>query len=958
MSGKIEKYGLKWPASTHALQIEMAMIRKGGKFKVDEKEYGEGLVHHYEQMRRIIWPELDSHRWHDLIIKEIRRPNAKVTVLMGPGSSSKTHEGACNYLMEYYCFPNETCLLVSSTDLRGLELRVWGEIKSLHERAKNRFDFIPGNLIDSKHAIATDDIEEDEVRDLRRGAIGIPTVQGGRAVGLSKWLGIKQKRIRLVADECFPAGTFVDTPSGKIEIQNIKSGDFVFCASGIGRVRGVMKKSAEQLLEIKTKDGRKIICTPEHPFLTQIGWKKACELNELHYMVSQYEAMQILRGEFSTIIERYLLQEVFRDSENSKVQTLRSGVQKASTNPEIIFLQSVLRREVNNIKPGIQGEVLYQGANQEDSGFEKENLHRESRAIHCHAGKAAGGYDSLHELTHTGTEISTQEEDEPHHEGFGNEASDSWWKRHRANPSGKDFTGGVFPLCEKQLRGKDRTEGGKRLSTALQGGCGISRNNAGSGGRWKLTSNARPQGAGRKKNQLTHGSWVDSVTVHQQADSGGLSERERGVEVYNLEVEGHPSYSIEGLLVHNCQFMGGSFLSAFANLDKNEDFQAICLGNPVDFNDPLGKAAEPKDGWKSHTEPTKTECWDTRFMNGRCVNLIGTDSPNFDFPENEPTRYKYLISREKIANTLSFFPENSLEYYSQCIGSMKVAGMERRVLTRDTIRQYEADKDCSFLGETVSIFFVDAAYGGDNCVAGDAKFGKDINGRMVLRFGEPHIVPIIVGSGADPEYQIANYVKQHCTILNVSPENMGHDATGRGSLGTALAVVWSNQTIPVESGGSATNRPVSNDLYIYDDSTTPPTKRLKLGHEHYDKRVTEFWFSLRYAVESGQIRNLPEEAIEDLVERKWDYSRGNKICVEPKSGRVMADGSRKPGMKERIGRSPDFGDWACGILEIARRRGFLIEKLGRMEKNKVENGLQKLHLKHQKFLQSRQLQNA
>jgi len=383
------------------------------------------------------------------------------------------------------------------------------------------------------------------------------------------------------------------------------------------------------------------------------------------------------------------------------------------------------------------------------------------------------------------------------------------------------------------------------------------------------------------------------------------------------------------------------------------------LGNPVDFNDPLGKAAEPKDGWSNHLEPKKTECWDTRFMNGRCVNLIGTDSPNFDFPADEPTRYKYLISREKIANTLSFFPENSLEYYSQCIGAMKVAGMERRVLTRDIIRQYGADKDTAFQGETTKVYFVDASRGGDKCVGGHGEFGVNVEGKIVLRLGEPKIIPIVVGSGTDPEYQIANFVKQDCTALGVPPANMGHDATGWGSLGTALAVVWSNQTIPVEAGGTPTNRPVCNDLFIMDDSKNPPLKRLKLCHEHYEKRVTEFWFSLRYAVESAQVKNLPDDAIEDLVERKWDYSKGNKIVVEAKSSRVLADGTRKVGMKERIGRSPDHGDWACGILEMARRRGFLIERLGKNEdKPKLDTHLQRLHQQQQQFLQSRQLQSA
>lgn len=574
----ITKYGRTWKLtdvddSDVDLLIEMECVKRGGEWKEKGETCGKGLSFHYEQMRRCLWPELDGdhngQRWHTLIRNEV--VNHKFTALMGCASSGKTHSAAWIFLCEYYCFPKETCVLISSTDLRGLELRVWGEIKSLHERAQIRFSFIPGNLIDSKHAISTDDLEEDGARDLRKGLIGIPCIQGGKFVGLGKYAGVKQKRVRLLADEC--------------------------------------------------------------------------------------------------------------------------------------------------------------------------------------------------------------------------------------------------------------------------------------------------------------------------------------------------------------QFMSESFLSAISNLDKNEDFKAVFCGNPNDILDPLGKVAEPKDGWTSHMEPTKTECWDTRFMNGRCVNLVGTDSPNFDFPEEEPTRFKYLISREKIASTLTFFAKDSVEYYSQCVGVMKVGTMSRRVLTRDLCRQFGAQEDVFWQGSSnTKVYFVDASYGGDRCVAGSAEFGKDTTGHTVLSFNEPKIIPILVGTGKEPEYQIADFVKKDCEEQGIPPHNMGHDATGRGSLGTAIAQVWSAKTQPIESGGAPTQRPVSLDLMIFDDKEKK--HRLKRCDEHYDRRVTEYWFSVRYAVEASQIRNLPEEVMEELCTRRWDMTNNNKIAVEVKNGTKT-----KPGMKQRTGKSPDLGDWAAGIVEMARRMGFQISKL-------------------------------
>jgi hypothetical protein len=571
-TNKIARYNALWPLGTSDLQIEMACIVKGGKWEKNEKKQGNGLAFHYNAMRKILWPHLDDHRWNQLCLKEA--VESRALVIMGPASSGKTHFAAWFSLCDYYCFPETTCVLVSSTDLRGLQLRVFGEIKMLHELAQANHD-VAGHILETKCAISTDDIEEDDSRDLRCGLIGVPCVQNGRWVGLSKYAGIKQKRMRLVGDEL--------------------------------------------------------------------------------------------------------------------------------------------------------------------------------------------------------------------------------------------------------------------------------------------------------------------------------------------------------------SFMSSSWLSALANLDKNPDFRFIGLGNPNDILDPLGKAAEPRDGWSSHLEPEKTAVWDTRFMNGRCVNLIGHNSPNFDYPENEPTRFPYLISREKIANTKAFFSEDSSEYHSQCIGSMKIGMMLKRVITRDLCVQFQAmSRDVVWDGKPKRICGLDAAYGGDRCMCGHLDFGKVTSGKMMVLIYPPSIVPIKVSGGKEPEEQIADWVKDYCRRLDIRPADFFHDSTGRGSLGTALARVWSAQCNPVEFGGTPTTRPVSLDLFIWDYATK--RRRLKRCDEHYSKFVTELWFTIRYAIEAGQIRGLPEDVMEELCMREWSKVKGDKIEVESKVD-----------MKERVGRSPDLGDWCSIVLEGARQRGFSVSKLGNAEQEQRDN---------------------
>jgi hypothetical protein len=574
----MKKYNLIWPEQTSPIHIEFYFISRGWDAC---KNSGTNLPDHYKQGMQIIWPHIDWHRWTELCNNEIRRPDAKVTTIMGAGSTGKTCISGAEYLMEYYASPNDTLVLISSTDLSSLEGRVWGEIKMLHELALEKFPWLPGYLLDSKHCITTDRLERDEyeeqssTRDLRKGVMCIPTVQGSKNVGLGKWIGRKQKRMRLVADD---------------------------------------------------------------------------------------------------------------------------------------------------------------------------------------------------------------------------------------------------------------------------------------------------------------------VTA-----------------------------------------MSPNFLSAFANLNNNIDFQAIVLGNPNDILDPLGIAAEPKDGWSGHLEPTKTSVWDTKFYNGRCINLVGLDSPNFDFPADGKERYPYLVSRRKINETLSAFSKDSYEYFSQCVGVMKISQMSRRVITRDLCRQFKANENAIWSGQGVRIKLaaLDAAYGGDRCIGGHAEFGECLDGKKRLQFYPTHTVQSKINTGEPmaEEDSISEFEKSYCESNQVLPDHFYHDSTGRGSLGTSLSRVWSSACNPVEFGGSPTKRPVTMDTWITDKTTG--IRRLKTCEEHYSKFVTELYYSLRLAIEADQIRGLPEDVMDELCMRQWDRVAGDKIEVESKLE-----------MKKRIRKSPDLADWSVIVLEGARRLGF---EISRLENGKMNN---------------------
>jgi hypothetical protein len=71
----------------------------------------------------------------------------RITAVSGCRDSSKTRTMSKFALIDYWMFPECTLALISSTDLRGLQLRIWGDIKDLTTRARARFPWIAGKWL-------------------------------------------------------------------------------------------------------------------------------------------------------------------------------------------------------------------------------------------------------------------------------------------------------------------------------------------------------------------------------------------------------------------------------------------------------------------------------------------------------------------------------------------------------------------------------------------------------------------------------------------------------------------------------------------------------------------------------------------------------------------------------------------------------------------------------------------
>src|SRR6185295_5494524 len=101
----IERYGAVWPDRATPLDIEMAVIRKGGRFVKNDRACGLGLYHHSRQMMTLMGPD-DHHRWSDLCLERICEND--VCVFMGSSDSNKTYVVSRYVLCDWWAHADNT----------------------------------------------------------------------------------------------------------------------------------------------------------------------------------------------------------------------------------------------------------------------------------------------------------------------------------------------------------------------------------------------------------------------------------------------------------------------------------------------------------------------------------------------------------------------------------------------------------------------------------------------------------------------------------------------------------------------------------------------------------------------------------------------------------------------------------------------------------------------------------
>lgn len=382
------------------------------------------------------------------------------------------------------------------------------------------------------------------------------------------------------------------------------------------------------------------------------------------------------------------------------------------------------------------------------------------------------------------------------------------------------------------------------------------------------------------------------------------------------------------------QFCPAGWGDGILALQKNPEFKCAAMGNPKDRTDTFGKLAEPATdvgGWETYEPTGKTMSWPTRFPGGVAIQLDGRDTPNNDdvpCKEGEDYPYPYLINAAQIASDIRFHGAEDWHVYMNDYGIFPRDAQARRVISRLTCDRFRAFEEPSWRGDSlVKQFTLDAAYGavgGDRCVGLETCWGPCTDGKVRLAcVGQPMVIPVKASLDIEPEEQIAQWVMDYCVPKGIEPSHVAFDSTGRGSLVSAFGRIWSTEVVPVEFGGSASDRPAAVKVKGKDGQ---PIK----AKDYYFNFVTELWFAWPTLVESDQCRALATAIVEEGVLRGWDY-RNRKLQVEVK---VAEPG--KSSYRSRLGRSCDLADSWCIAIELARRLGFGLGEAGAKDEGMPE----------------------
>ena len=347
----------------------------------------------------------------------------------------------------------------------------------------------------------------------------------------------------VIVDECFPAGTLIDTPRGQIPIEDLYVGQPVRHALGVGNIEAISSRPAFEIMKLELSNGKSIECTPNHPFFTESGWCKASALAVGTCLFSR-EDVSRLRERFSS---EYLVRSERETGQMSNGNGLEaqkilfprvpvngtpSATGKQGSGKSVHELETESKNSRENVpvlRQGISSSLLPSatdvGIGMEFATVLFNILLQESRESNVSAGSC--GKNVRDAESNRSPTIDSRREWEDVEFSTGTAGADS--ERGNGIPN---LNNSATASCGS--------------IALLQTGCGNSISPSGNTTGWR-----EPFCKENTQNRQTDSGMAGGIRVVGITHIKLKSPRT----VYNLQVAGHPSFYADGVLVHNCHLI-------------------------------------------------------------------------------------------------------------------------------------------------------------------------------------------------------------------------------------------------------------------------------------------------------------------------------------------------------------------------------------------------------------------
>ena len=362
----------------------------------------------------------------------------------------------------------------------------------------------------------------------------------------------------IVLDECFTPNTMVDILYNKTlrrkQISDIKPGDHILNACGVDYVKATKKRRINRAVHIIARG--EFTCSENHPFLTLHGWKPARYLRPSDYIMETRTAMCLVR-------EGILPKEI------SVWEKLHSGTKNAE------ILRKILLSEMANEPKRNSGKSSYKRGTRKD-WEEKERMVQEGVTNSAERIGENSEFKSNEKRVYQKKSLSNPT-------SYGAQTTYSRRKWNRPNHATRiSIQGSIKRLGSRasNITGEEK----KKLSNLLQGRFRQQKIEDCNRNRWQ--GSCFTERGGQEKRRYAGFIRVESVEVLEQSSPRLDKYRDEKGDIYFYDIEAirHPSFSVNGVLVHNSSVLksyDGIFRNKIISESQQIPFRLACTATPA-----------------------------------------------------------------------------------------------------------------------------------------------------------------------------------------------------------------------------------------------------------------------------------------------------------------------------------------------------------------------------------------